>query len=44
MIVARGRLSDGKLVETHDYHHHGAMSAHFEILPEYVKSLEESAA
>ncbi|MBO1337928.1 nuclear transport factor 2 family protein [Streptomyces sp. VRA16 Mangrove soil] len=44
VVVARGRLSDGRLVETRDYHHHGAMSAFFGILPDYVKELEKMAA
>lgn len=44
VVIARGRRSDGKLVETRDYHHHGAMSAFFGILPDYVKELEDMAA
>ncbi|MCX3061596.1 nuclear transport factor 2 family protein [Streptomyces beihaiensis] len=44
VIIARGRLSDGRLVETRDYHHHGAMAAFFGALPEYVKGLEGMAA
>ncbi|WP_328632774.1 nuclear transport factor 2 family protein [Streptomyces sp. NBC_00356] len=44
VIVARGRRSDGRLVETHDYHHHGMFAAFFGALPEYVKELEAAAA